>query len=214
MSLWWILTPFSPFVGRLINKLEKLDLKLNLVLPDHGPLWRNIDRFSQILSAYKEWSARTFYPKAVITYDTMWHSTEMMARYIADGLISRGIQVKVMPIYGSDRSDLATELIDAAALIVGSPTLNNNVFPSVMDHITYIKGFKFKTPIGATFGSFGWSGEAAKNLKTELEEMEIDVVEPLRASYIPSEDAKEACFDLGVTVAQKIKALNLESPKL
>lgn len=205
-----IITPFSPFVARLLTKLEEMDLGLKLVLPDHGPIWRDMDRFGKIIACYKRWANRELASKVIIIYDTMWQSTEIMARYIADGLMSEGVKVKVMPIYGSDRSDIATEMLDAAALIVGSPTLNNNIFPSVMDSLTYIKGFKFKTPLGAVFGSFGWSGEACKQLKGHLEEMGIDVVDPLRTNYIPSNDAKSESFELGVTMAQKVKALNLK----
>ena len=71
------------------------------------------------------------------------------------------------------RSDIMTEVLDARAIIVGSPTLNNGLFPTVSDFLTYMKGLKPKNKIGAAFGSYGWSGEAVKLIPNELEAMKL-----------------------------------------
>ena len=103
----------------------------------------------------QKWSRQEDLPaKAVVVYDTMWHSTEKMALAIADGLHQEGIDVRPMKLREYDRSDIMTEVSDAKAVVIGSPTLNNGIFPTVSDFLTYMKGLKPKNKIGAAFGSF------------------------------------------------------------
>ena len=100
-----------------------------------------------------------------------------------------------------------TEVIDAGAIIVGSPTINNGIFPTVSDFLTYMKGLKPKNKIGAAFGSYGWSGEAVKWISSELEDMKFDVIDPgLRIQYVPDEKAIEACYELGRKIARALPA--------
>jgi flavorubredoxin len=103
------------------------------------------------------------------------------------------------------RSDIMTEVLDAGAVIVGSPTLNNGLFPTASDFLTYMKGLKPINKVGAAFGSYGWSGEAVKLINKELEEMKFNVVDPgLRIHYVPDEKGVEACHELGKTIAQAL----------
>jgi flavorubredoxin len=95
-------------------------------------------------------------------------------------------------------------VLDAKAVIVGSPTLNNNLFPTVSDFLTYMQGLKPLDKIGAAFGSYGWSGEAPKMITAALEKMNFDIVEPIRHQYIPDDDALEASFELGRAVGRAI----------
>ena len=201
-----IITPFSPQVSALLQKLPDLGLDLELIAPDHGPLWKNLDNFNKLLSLYQKWSKREVDKKVLIVYDTMWKSTEKMAQEIEDGASSVGVEVKMMPLYAVERSKVASEMLNAGALIVGAPTLNNNLYPSLADTLTYLKGLKFKTPYGAVFGSYGWSGEANKQLKEYLEAMKIEVLGEVKAKYLPTKEIKEECFNLGKEIAQKVKS--------
>jgi len=198
-----ILLPLSSFVTRLLGKVSQLGIKVSMVAPDHGPIWRkNIDR---ILQLYSRWAAQERTKKGIVVYDTMWQSTAMMARAIGEGLGSGGVGAKVMPLRSCHRSDVATEMLDAGALLVGSPTLNNNMFPTVSDVLTYLKGLKPRNLIGAAFGSYGWSGEAVKHINSVLAEMNVDLVgEGVKANYVPDERALSECFSLGALVAQKL----------
>jgi len=97
------------------------------------------------------------------------------------------------------------EVLDAAAIVVGSPTLNNQLFPTVSDFLVYMKGLKPLNKIGAAFGSYGWSGEAVKLINKELEAMKFEVIDPgIRIQYIPEKKGLEACFELGKKVGQSI----------
>jgi flavorubredoxin len=135
----------------------------------------------------------------------MWNSTAMMAEAIVDGLVSGGAAVKVMPLKSFHRSDIATEILDAGAIIVGSPTLNNGIFPTLADTMTYLKGLKPKGLKGAAFGSFGWSGEATAVLTTMLTEMGVEMIaDPLKIKYVPDAADLTLCRELGIKIAAVI----------
>jgi flavorubredoxin len=103
------------------------------------------------------------------------------------------------------RSDIITEVIDAVAIAVGSPTLNNGLFPTVSDFLTYMKGLKPQNKVAAAFGSYGWSGEAVKLINSEFEQMKFDIIDPgVRINYVPDEQDMEACYELGKKIARAL----------
>ncbi len=198
-----ILLPFSPMVTGLMKKLEDLNLDIDLLCPDHGPLWRS--DIQGILAMWKEWALQKCSRKAVIIYDTMWKSTGMLAEAACDGLASQGISVRVMPLESAHRSDVATAVLDSGALLVGSPTINGQMFPRVADVLTYLKGLKPRNLVGGVFGSFGWSGEAVKQVEKYMEEMKIPLVaESLNVNYVPDGDSLMKARELGITVGRNL----------
>lgn len=198
-----ILLPYSALVAKLLEKVDKLGLAIKTIAPDHGLIWRGDTR--TILELYAGWAAQKPTKKAVIAFDTMWQGTAMMARAIGEGLIAGGINTRVMPLGPNNRSNIATEVLDAGALLVGSPTLNNNMLPTVADLLTYLKGLKPQNLIGAAFGSYGWSGEAVGQVKDVLAEMKVDLVgENIRVQYVPDENVLAQCYSLGALVAEKL----------
>ncbi|MCJ7618337.1 MAG: flavodoxin domain-containing protein, partial [Desulfobacterales bacterium] len=173
------------------------------ICPDHGIIWRKDP--SKIIEAYIRWSKQETKNKAVIIYDTMWHSTEIMAEAIASGINSAGAEVRPMHLRKCHRSDVMTEVIDSRAVIVGSPTLNNGLFPTVSDLLTYMKGLKPKNKIGAAFGSYGWSGESVKLINKELEAMKFEIIDPgLKIQYVPDKEGFEMCFQFGKKIGTAI----------
>jgi len=198
-----ILLPFSPLVRKTLDKVAALALPIKMVAPDHGPIWRK--DFGKIAGLYGTWAAQKPTAKAVIAYDTMWQSTALMANAICEGIAAGGVSAKVMPLSASHRSDVATEILDAGAFLVGSPTMNNNLFPTVADCLTYIKGLKPVNLVGQAFGSYGWSGEAVKDIADSLAAMKVELVgEPLNVKYVPDEEAFRRCRALGKLVAEKV----------
>ncbi len=198
-----ILMPLSNFIIKTLDKISGLGWKFSIIAPDHGPIWRK--DINGIIEKYARWAKQHRGNKAVVLYDTMWSSTELMARAIGEGLASGGTNTKLMPMGGSHRSDIATELLDAGALIVGAPTINNEIFPTLADALYYIKGLRPKNLIGTTFGSFGWGGQAPKNLRAMLEEMGVEIaVEPLRIKYVPDAASLKKCYDLGAAMSKKL----------
>lgn len=200
-----ILLPLSPLVTKLLDKVGKLGLAVNVIAPSHGPIWRK--ESSRVAQWYAKWAAGETTRKAVVGYDTMWQSTALMAQAIGDGLAAAGVVAKLMPLRASHRSDVATALLDAGALLVGSPTLNNGVFPTVADTLSYLKGLKPRNLVGAAFGSYGWSGEAVGHIEQALTEMKVELAaEGLKVRYVPDQEALRQCFALGRQVAERIRA--------
>ncbi len=197
-----ILLPYSDLITRLLATVKELGLEIDVLCPDHGPVWR---KGFDILGWYREWAEQKPTMKAVVAYATMWNSTARMAQTVADGLREAGAEAKVLPVPPAHRSDVVTELLDAGALIVGSPTLNNNIFPSMADLLTYIKGLKPKNLVGQAFGSYGWSGEACRILGTMLDEIKVEKVgDPVRVNYVPDEEELQRCRKLGLEVAARM----------
>lgn len=200
-----ILLLYSPLILKLVDKVTEMGLPIDMICPDHGILWRKDP--SKIINAYVEWSNQKPKRKALVIYDTMWHSTGTMGEVIVDALGEEGVDARLMHLRNWHRSDIMTEVLDAGAIIVGSPTLNNGLFPTVSDFLTYMKGLKPLNKVGAAFGSFGWSGEAAKLVTKELEEMKFDIIDPgVRVQYVPDDKGLSACRELAAKVAQALPA--------
>ncbi|MCG8568416.1 MAG: flavodoxin domain-containing protein, partial [Desulfobacterales bacterium] len=199
-----ILLHFSPRVQALLKDVAKMNLKIDMICPDHGIIWRKNPE--KIIQAYDKWSLQEPEKKIVVLFDSMWESTTKMARAITSGIESESVNVRLMNTRKCHRSDIMTEIIDAGAIAVGSPTLNNSIFPVIADVMTYIKGLRPQNKLAAAFGSYGWSGEAVKILNKEFEEMKLEIVDPgLKVQYVPDEDDIQKCFDLGVKLAKTLK---------
>ena len=203
-----ILLPLTAFVGKTLDRLAKANLPIKVLAPDHGPIRRTAAHITRIIEQYTRWCSQPRVNKAVIVYDTMWGSSELMARAVGEGLAASGTAVRMMPMSGTHRSDVANELLDAGALILATPTLNNEILPRLADVLTYVKGLKPKGLIGAVVGSFGWSGEATKDLCDMLVEMKVELVEPepVRCKWVPNGATLAACYALGQKVAARLNA--------
>ena len=198
-----ILLLYSPHIQKLLEKVMGMGIEFKMICPDHGVIWRKDPQ--KIIDAYVSWCRQRPQKKAVVVYDTMWHSTEKMAMAIVAGIKQEGVPAKPLHLRKWHRSEIMTEVFDARAVIFGSPTLNNQLYPSLADFMTYMKGLKPLNKIGAAFGSYGWSGEAVKMLNKELEAMKFELIDPgLRVQYVPDEDNLEACYELGRKVGRAI----------
>ncbi|MCX7981651.1 MAG: FprA family A-type flavoprotein [Syntrophales bacterium] len=199
-----IILPYSPLVTKLINRVSALGLTFRMIAPDHGPIWRkNLDH---IIGNYSRWALQKPSMKAVIAYGTMWQSTEKMARHIGEGLASKGVKVAIMSCDVFHRSDVIYELLECGAFIVGTSTLNNNMLPAVADLLTYAKGLRPQNLIGATFGSYGWSGEGALQAMEILKEMKVEIQEePIRVKHVPAAFDLLSCRHLGERIATEIE---------
>ncbi len=200
-----ILTPFAPLITRKIQELVQMGLPIDIIAPDHGIIWRKDP--SKIIKAYLQWSSGVAKQKVVIVYDTMWGSTEKMARAIEDGLNSEGLEIKSLKLRATTNTDVVTEILEAKAVIVGSPTLNNQMFPTVSSFLTYITGLKPKGKLWVFFGSFGWGGGAVRDMVEMAKKAGFQINETsIEVKYIPDEDDLKKCVDFGQKIAQKIKS--------
>ncbi|MFA6566897.1 MAG: FprA family A-type flavoprotein [Victivallales bacterium] len=200
-----ILMPYSNLIVKLLESVRAMHLPVKIVATDHGPLWRS--NIGKIMDLYREWSEHKPVSRAVIVYDTMWNSTAIMAKAVGEGLMESGVEYKILRMGASHRSDVATEVLKSGAIIAGSPTLNNNLFPTIADVLTYIKGLRPINMIGASFGSYGWSGESAAQLNDYLKSMNVEMIgEGVKVKYVPTEADLKSCLELGKLVGTTLLA--------
>ena len=198
-----ILTPFSSLVSKKINEVLALNLPVEMIAPSHGVIWRRDPL--QIVKKYQEWSSQKPEKSAVIVYDTMWEGTRRMAEAIGQGIAAEGVQYKLFHTGVSDRNDVVTEIFKAKAVVVGSPTFNQGVLPTIRPILEDLRGLKLENKIGAAFGSYGWSGESVAILEEHLNLCKIPIVaDGVKAKWQPKEADLAKCRELGQKVARAI----------
>jgi len=198
-----ILYLFAPLIRKLLKSVGDMNLELNMIAPDHGVIWRTHQ--DKILEAYDKWSRNEAEQKALVIYDSMWHSTEKMAHAVGAGLKEVGVSTNMVNLQVHHRSDVMTQVLGAKAVVLGSSTLNNGLLPRMAGFLMYMRGLKPTNKFGASFGSFGWSGEAVSLMNTALEDMKIDVIEDgLKMKYVPKEEKLEECVEMGRRIGRKV----------
>jgi flavorubredoxin len=199
-----ILLLYTAHIEKLIQQVAGMGLSIRMICPDHGIIWRKDP--GRIVQTYLQWCRQEPEKKAVIVYDTMWQSTEKMAHAIQAGIMAEGVPSKPLNLRMWHRSDVMTDVFDARAVVVGSPTLNNQMFPTVADFLCYLKGLKPRNKLGAAFGSYGWSGEAVKLIESELDAMAIERVQPgLRVQFVPQQPLIESCHEFGRVIGRAVR---------
>ncbi len=199
-----ILTPFSAMVTKKIDEVLEINLPVDMIAPSHGIIWRKDPL--QIVTKYQEWAAQRPEQSAVILYDTMWEGTRQMAEAIGEGIAAEGVQYKLFHVGLSDRNDVLTEVFKAKAVIVGSPTLNQGLLPTIRPILEDLRGMKFQNKVGAAFGTYGWSGEGVAIIEDHLKLCKIPVVaEGVKAKWQPKRDDLSLCRELGIKVAKAIR---------
>jgi len=198
-----ILMPYAALIIRKIEEVTKLGVEPEVIAPSHGVIWRSNP--GKIVDSYLGWSRGKTENKAVIVYDTMWRSTERMAYAISDGITRHGIEVRLFQMRRSDFSEVMKEILDAKAVIVGSPTLNSSMFPTISSFLNYAAGLRPKGKIWASFGSYGWGGGAVRAINNGLKESKFDVLEPsLQIQYAPTREEQQKCMEFGGKIAERM----------
>lgn len=182
-----IVMPYGRQVQGVLKVVEGLDIEI--IAPSHGVIWRTF--VSEIIEKYKKWSANEYDEKALVIYDTMWDSTKKVAYAIQSAFEEKGISTRMLNLDVNHRSDIITEVLTAKYICVGSPTLNNNMLPSVAAFLTYLKGLAPKNRIGLAFGSYGWGGQSIGQVEDVLKECKFDILDSIKVQYIPDESQLE-----------------------
>lgn len=198
-----ILWPLSSMIARKLDDLQKMNLPINMIAPSHGVIWRKDPM--KIVNAYAGWAKNTTVPKAVIVYETMWGSTEKMARKIAEGMLDAGVEVKIYDIAATDKTEVITDMLDAKGFLVGSSTHDNDMLPTIAGFLELLKGFKAKNRVTGVFGSYGWAGGAVAEIEEVLAEGGIGAAIPsISCKYVPDENDLKGCYQFGKDFAGKM----------
>jgi len=180
-----ILMPYGTQAKKALDIVEGLDI--DMIAPSHGVIWRS--HVKEVLSAYHRYSSGDTNGGALVIFDSMWHSTETMAHSIVEGFDKRGTKVQLMDLKETELSDIVTEVLTASYLVVGSPTLNNNLLPNVAALLAYLRGLQPKGKKGFAFGSYGWGGQSIGHVNQALIDLGVEIIlDPVKINYIPSKE--------------------------
>ncbi|MBF0363419.1 MAG: FprA family A-type flavoprotein [Oligoflexia bacterium] len=193
-----IVLPYGKNVQSVLKSVSEQNLAIDMIAPSHGVILRTNTSIEKMIHLYQKWSSYTADDnKAVIVYDTMWGSTEKMAHAIKSFFEEKMVATKMISLSHTHISDAMTDIMEAKYVLIGSPTLNNTIMPTVGALLTYMKGLRPTKKIGFAFGSFGWSGQSVKHIEEALRELEFEMPVAATASaaasikYIPTNDDLE-----------------------
>lgn len=195
-----ILWPYARLIDKAIAKIAGFDIRI--IAPSHGVIWRT--NASEIIDLYSKWGRGVCDGSLVIAYDSMWGGTEKIARAIARGAQRAGVEVKVFKMSNTPNSTVSTEVFTCSGLLVGSPTLNSGMLPTIGSLLVYLKGLN---PVGkkvATFGTFGWAGGAQKDMEEILLKFNKEVMPPFQCKWTPQAANIEAAEQYGYNFAQEL----------
>ena len=201
-----IMGPFKPFMLKALDKIK--DLNLKYICPGHGLVLdhTNIEKF---VNLYREWCQPTKREKQsiVIPYVTAYGYTEEIAKEIKRGIEASNFDVDILMynLVTADMNEVLNEINQCSGLLLGSPTLLSDTLPQIWTILSSLNPVIHKGLPASCFGSYGWSGEALKNINERYKQLKFNVVcEPLGIVFRPSEENLKSAYDFGLEFANKV----------
>lgn len=187
-------------IAQTLERAAKMDIEM--IAPSHGVIWRS--HLKEVFEAYQKWVVCKPTPKIIVLYATMWKATEKMAHAILEGAQECNVEARFYNVDSTHSTQIVTEILDCAAMAIGSPTLNNTLMPNMAGVLCYMKGLRPTHKKGFAFGSYGWSKRGgASEVEEAMKEMKIEIMrEPLRAQYAPTPEILEECRAAGRALGQ------------
>lgn len=193
-----IMMPFRPMVKNNLKKIRELDF--DLVAPSHGPMH---DHPELIISAYEKWVADKPENLAVIPYVSMHESTKLMVEHLTSELVDRGIEVKVFELTSADIGELAMSLVDAATIVIGTPTVLVGAHPMAAYAAFLANALRPKTKFAAIIGSYGWGTKAVEQLSSMIPNLKAEVLDTVLCKGKPDEKTYAALEALADKIREK-----------
>jgi len=195
-----IMMPFSTIIEK---HLEKLDgYKIDVIAPSHGPLY---DKPSFILEAYRSWVSGPPKNIVVLPYISMHGSTQKMVEYFVGALAGRGVTVKQFNLAATDIGKLAMALVDAATMVIGTPTVLVGPHPNVAHAAFLANALRPRLQFVSIIGSYGWGSKAVEQLKGMIPNLKVEVLAPVLSKGFPRKEDFKALDSLASTIAEKHK---------
>jgi flavorubredoxin len=192
-----------PFRGPIEKNLEKIkNLDIEIIAPSHGPLY---DEPKFIIDAYKQWISDEVENKVIVAYVSMHGSTKKMVEHLVDALMAKGIGVQQFNLVGADIGKLAVEMVDAAGIVLASPTVLTGLHPAAAYAAFLVNALRPKTKYLAVIGSFGWGGRMVEQLKGLLVNSKAEILEPLLIRGEPKKQDFKKLDELAEKIAEKHK---------
>ena len=197
-----IVMPYGDQVKKALESVKDLDI--DIIAPSHGIIWT--EKIPKIIAEYKKWANFETEKKALIVYDSMWHSTEKLAYKLLEGLEEKNIPTTIRNLNTNHISDIITEVLTSKLICLGSPTLNNGMMPKMGEFLTYLKGLRPKDRVGFVFGSYGWGGQALGEIRKMIDTLSWDFYKDnYNVNYVPDEEHLKEIKEIGRNLGTYLK---------
>ena len=200
-----IMMPFRKIIEKNLKKVQGYEI--SLIAPSHGPMY---DRPEFILEAYRDWVLSDPKNIVVLPYISMHGSTLAMVDYLVDGLVEKGVTVERFDLAATDIGKLAMALVDAATIVIGSPTVLTGAHPNVVYAAYLANALRPKVKFVSIIGSYGWGGKMVQQLAGLIPNLKVEILDPVIVKGHPRDGDFKALDKLAATIAEKHTALNLQ----
>ena len=197
-----IMMPFRKAIQKNLKKVQGHEI--SLIAPSHGPIY---DRPEFILDAYQDWVHSEPKNIVVLPYISMHGSTRKMVEHLVDALIENGVTVKLFNLAVTDIGELAISLVDAATIVIGSPTVLGGAHPNVVYAAYLANALRPKTKFVSIVGSYGWGGKMVQQLADLISNLKVEIINPVVIKGSPTGEDFESLDKLAVAIAEKHKGL-------
>jgi len=199
-----IMMPFRNVIEKNIDKLKGYDIQM--IAPSHGQIH---DRPAWIREAYQDWVMGAPHNLVVLPFVSMHGSTRQMVDHLASALVENGVRVELFSLPVTDIGKLAMSLVDAATVVVGTPTVLAGPHPLAAYATFLANALRPKVKFLSIIGSYGWGGKTVETLAGMIPNLKVEVLEPVLCKGLPRESDFKALDDLATAIANKHKELNL-----
>jgi len=199
-----IMMPFRGPIKRNLEKLEKLEI--DMIAPSHGPVY---DKPELIFNAYKDWVSDDVKNEVLLPFVSMHKSTRAMVDRCIEALIERGITVKPFDMAKADTGKLAIALVDAATIVVGSPTVLGGAHPSAAYAVLLANALRPKIKFASIIGSFGWGGKMVEQITGLMPYIKAEILDPVVVQGLPREEAFKLIDDLADRILAKHQEIGI-----
>jgi flavorubredoxin len=198
-----IMMPYRPNIQKNLEKIG--DYAIDIIAHAHGPMY---DRPEFILKSYHSWVFDAPRNIVVLPYVSMHGSTHEMVKYLVGALAEKGVTVKQFNLSVTDIGKLAIALVDAATIVIGTPTVLAGAHPMVVSAVFLANALRPKLRFASIIGSYGWGGRTVEQLTSMLSNLKIELLEPVFVKGFPKAVDLKALDNLATTIAQKHKEHN------
>ncbi len=197
-----IMMPFRKIIQKNLEKVQRYDI--SLIAPSHGPMY---DRPEFILEAYRDWVFGDPKNIVVLPYISMHGTTRVMVDYLVDALVGKGVTVQQFNLAVTDIGELAMALVDAATIVIGSPTVLTGAHPNVIYAACLANALRPKTKFVSIIGSYGWGGKMVQQLAGMIPNLKVEILDPVVVKGHPRDEDFAALDKLAATIAEKHETL-------
>ena len=200
-----IILPFNHVVLKTLELIPKYNLAPEFVLPDHGILWK--EHIVDIIQYYESWASGKCAEGVLILYDSMWGSTDILANRLTDTLMTRGVPVRKLHIRSNPLSRIVTEIMFSKVVLIGTPTINDTIFPPVGQLLVYLQGLRpGPGRLWGVFGSYGWGGGGVEYVQRWYKENQYEIIcPPVESQFRPKSEVLAECDKLADAVAGRLE---------